>query len=108
MPPAIETHLNELVFLKLRWKAPNSDSSQLISVPVTASSPRPFAQASIDSRFMGAVAAFGQKLRNNAAVAQTPWEHVAAWARSAKCEDANGYRAEFVQLVKDAKRLATP
>ena len=57
---------------------------------------------------MGAVAAFGQKLRNNAAVAQTPWEHVAAWARSAKCEDSNGYRAEFVQLVKDAKRLATP
>ena len=108
MPPAIETHLNELVFLKLRWKAPNSDSSQLISVPVTASSPRPFAQASIDSRFMGAVAAFGQKLRNNAAVAHTPWEHVAAWARSAKCEDSNGYRAEFVQLVKDAKRLATP
>lgn len=70
--------------------------------------PKPFAQASIDNRFMGAVAAFGQKLHNNAAVAQTPWEHIAAWARSAKCKDANGYRAEFVQLVKDAKRLATP
>ncbi len=108
MPPAIEAHLNELAFLKLRWKAPNSDSSQLISVPVTASSPKPFAQASIDSRFMGAVAAFGQKLRNNAAVAQPPWEHIAAWARSAKGEDTNGYRAEFVQRVKDAKRLATP
>ena len=77
-------------------------------VPVTASPPEPFAQASIDSRFMGAVAAVGQKLRNNAAVAQTPWEHITAWARSAKGEDANGYRAEFVQLVKDAKRLATP
>ena len=101
--------MDELAFLKLRWKAPNSDRSQLVSVPVLASaSLQPFTQASIDTRFMGAVAAFGQKLRNNAAVAQTPWEQIAAWARGAKGEDINGHRAEFVQLVKDAKRLATP
>ena len=109
VPPAVDARMDELAFLKLRWKAPNSDRSQLVSVPVLASaSLQPFTQASIDTRFMGAVAAFGQKLRNNAAVAQTPWEQIAAWARGAKGEDINGHRAEFVQLVKDAKRLATP
>ena len=109
VPPVVDARMDELAFLKLRWKAPNADSSQLASVPVLAPAAiQPFTQASTDTRFMGAVAAFGQKLRNNAAVAQTPWEQIADWARTAKGEDANGYRAEFVQLVKDAKRLSLP
>lgn len=99
---------NELAFLKLRWKTPEGNQSQLASLAFThAATVQPFAQASNDTRFLTAVAAFGQKLRNHPAVNQTAWEDIANWARGAKGTDANGYRAEFVQLVKDARRIAS-
>lgn len=55
---------------------------------------------------MGAVAAFGQKLRNNPTVQKTNWSEIANWAKNGKGVDDMGYRAEFVNLVKDAERLA--
>lgn len=108
VPPAIDSRMDELAFVKLRWKAPTSDKSQMVSVPVsTPRSVQAFSNANVDTRFMGAVAAFGQKLRNNPAVASTSWDDIANWANAAKGNDDNGYRAEFVQLVKDAKRLSS-
>jgi Ca-activated chloride channel family protein len=98
---------NELAYLKLRWKAPEGLQSQLTSLPLThALAVQPFAQASNDTRFLTAVAAFGQKLRGNPAVSRASWDEIADWARQAKGVDANGYRAEFVQLIKDARRIA--
>lgn len=104
---AAPTNSHEIAFLKLRWKAPDGQTSQLASLPVTAGASVPaFEQASSDTRFFAAVAAFGQKLRQHPAVAKTSWDDIGDWARNAKGSDANGYRAEFVQLVKDARRLA--
>ncbi|MEX1167589.1 MAG: VWA domain-containing protein, partial [Hydrogenophaga sp.] len=109
-PNAFSEKTGELAFLKLRWKAPDGNRSELASLPLTgaasAAAVQSFDQASNDTRFLTAVAAFGQKLRNNPAVSQSSWEDIAHWARGAKGIDPNGYRAEFVQLVKDARRLA--
>lgn len=92
---------NELAYLKLRWKMPNGENSQLVSLPIEKKVPiSQFDKASIETRFAIAVAAFGQKLRNNPALAKTSYEQIAQWANNAKGEDPNGYRGEFVKLVK--------
>ena len=64
----------------------------------------------IAAGFAAAVAAFGQKLRGSSYGAQMSFADIAALANGAKGADADGYRAEFVQLVKLAAGLvpATP
>ena len=104
--PAINANNNEIAFLKLRWKAPRGQNSELASLPIEkkalASS---FANAGVETRFMAAVAAYGQKLRNNPELSKTSYQQIANWANNAKGEDKHGYRAEFVKLVRKAAAL---
>ncbi len=96
----------ELAFVKLRWKAPTGDTSEMVSLPVVRSGLRSsFEEASSSFRFFAAVAAYGQKLRNTPYVADLPWQNIAAWAKQAKGSDPGGYRAEFVKLIGRAARL---
>lgn len=91
---------SELAFVKLRWKHPDGKQSDLASLPLEKSALRPsFNRASDETRFLAAVAAYGQKLRNNPALASTSWASIAGWASAAKAQDPFGYRAEFVRLV---------
>lgn len=53
--------LNELGYLKIRYKAPTSGSSKLINQPINKSS-RSLDSASADTQFAVAVAGFGQRL----------------------------------------------
>lgn len=100
-------YVNELAFLKLRWKAPEGDKSELASFPLEKKAlVSSFDNATIETRFMAAVAAFGQKLRNNPELLNTSCEQIANWADNAKGTDPNGYRGEFVKLVKLAASLA--
>lgn len=97
----------EIAFLKMRWKDPHGDKSQLASVPLTRDHLRSdFKQASTETRFLTAVAAFGQKLRNNPQLSQTSWEEISQWGEQAKGTDPNGYRSEFVKLVKLTSSLS--
>lgn len=90
----------ELAYLKLRWKNPEGEQSELASMPLETSAIRAsFNDASGETRFLAAVAAYGQKLRENPALASTSWTSIAGWAAAAKGRDAGGYRAEFVRLV---------
>lgn len=104
--PAINANNKEIAFLKLRWKAPRGEKSELASLPIEkkalASS---FAKAGVETRFMAAVAAYGQKLRNNPELSKTSYQQIASWANNAKGEDKQGYRAEFVKLVRKAAAL---
>ncbi|MBI0130514.1 MULTISPECIES: VWA domain-containing protein [unclassified Snodgrassella] len=103
---ATNANNNEIAFLKLRWKAPRGQKSELASLPIEkkalASS---FAKAGVETRFMAAVAAYGQKLRNNPELSKTSYQQIASWANNAKGEDKQGYRAEFVKLVRKAAAL---
>ncbi len=58
-----------------------------------------------DARFAMAVAAFGQKLRGGDYVGGFGYDQIAAVARSARGDDDDGYRAEFIDLVEMAKAL---
>ena len=65
-----------------------------------------FAQASTDLRFASAVAAFGMLLRGSQYSGDASWSSVKAIATSALGHDTNGYRTEFLDLVRRAESLS--
>ncbi len=95
---------SELLTLKLRYKAPDGDTSKLLEFPLTdaganwENSPR-------DLRFAAAVAGYGMLLRDSPHKGSATWSAVAEWAVEGKGADANGYRAEFLSLLERAKAL---
>ncbi|MCK4626907.1 MAG: DUF3520 domain-containing protein, partial [Phycisphaerae bacterium] len=94
----------EMLTLKLRYKQPDGDKSTLMQYPVTDDGGR-FDKASADFRFATAVASFGMILRDSKYKGTYTLEAVIELAQSSKGADKNGYRAEFIQLVKTAKVL---
>ncbi|PSL48836.1 Ca-activated chloride channel family protein [Chitinophaga niastensis] len=94
----------EVLTVKLRYKEPQEDKSQLLQ-KVLPYSRQQIEQVPEDFRMTVAVAAFGQLLRNSAFKGTATYEQVLAWAGKARGEDPEGYRAEFIQLVKKAKLL---
>jgi len=91
---------DELIFLRLRYKTPDRDTSQLIELPLT----RQNLLTEIDKtskrfRFSAAVAAFGQLLRGGTYTNKFTYADVLALARGARGEDPFGYRSEFISLV---------
>ena len=96
----------EIAFLKMRYKLPESDVSQLIEQPVTPEVVYgDIGEVSDDMRFAAAVAAFGQKLKGSDYGNAMSWSEIADLARSGKGEDESGYRAEFIQLIKTTSLL---
>ncbi len=94
----------ELMTVKLRYKAPQGSTSQLMSFPVSDSN-RNASQLSDDFRFSAAVAGFGMMLRQSDFRGNDSWSLVRELARSARTDDPNGHRAEFLQLVDRAASL---
>lgn len=99
------TSADEMLTIKLRYKKPAGETSKLISHTVT-DQPLTLAQASDNFRFSAAVAEFGLLLRNSAFKQQAGYQQVIGLAKSARGEDANGYRAEFIRLVQSASSIA--
>ncbi len=95
---------DELGFLKLRYKAPGADQSQLIEVPVGATPGQP----DEDARFAAAIAGFGQLLTGGTYLGQWGWADAIALANGARGEDPYGYRAEAVQLMRLGESLGRP
>jgi Ca-activated chloride channel family protein len=105
--PAAAPSGEEIAFLKMRYKLPDSDTSKLIQTPITeAVAVDDIAKASADARFATAVAAFGQKLKGSNYGGEMSWDQIKALAQGARGTDENGYRAEFVQLIGTAAALA--
>ncbi len=104
--PAGTAQDDEYAFVKIRYKAPDEDSSQLITTPVTAENEiASFDAASTDQRFSVAVAAFGQKLRKADATAGLSYDEIMQIATAARGSDPFGYRAEFLSMVRLASAL---
>ncbi|MET3899646.1 Ca-activated chloride channel family protein [Devosia sp. UYZn731] len=96
----------ELAFLKMRYKLPNEDVSQLLEVPVTPSVVYGNIDAvSPDMKFAAAVAAFGQKLKGSNYGGAMSWSDIAMLAQTGRGADTSGYRAEFMGLIKTASLL---
>jgi Ca-activated chloride channel homolog len=93
----------ELGFLKLRYKRPNEDTSQLMTLPITDGLERSTNLVRTDAPFSIAVAAFGQLLKGDPNVQGFTYDDVLIWAGASRGDDPFGYRAEFLNLVRLAK-----
>ncbi len=96
---------NELCTIKLRYKAPDGQVSKLIERTVPAQ-PVALEKASTTFRFAAAVAEFGLLLRNSEHKGKANYQQVLELADGAKGNDEEGYRAEFIGLVKQAKLVS--
>ena len=97
----------ELLTLKMRYKQPDGDVSKLLEFPVTDAG-KPYAEASPDFKFASAVAGFGMLLRDSQYKGNVTYDAVLELAEEGKGADRNGFRSEFVDLVKTAKILSAP
>jgi Ca-activated chloride channel family protein len=99
--PTSASQSGELMTVKLRYKEPEADRSQLLSVTVRDRA----GELTPNLGFAAAVAEFGMLLRRSEFKGQTTWESAQALARRYRGEDGDGYRAEFVRLVELAAAL---
>lgn len=104
-PPVPAAHSDELATIKLRYKEPEGDESRLIE-HVVARQAQAMAAVSGDFQFAAAVAAFGMVLRDSVYRGEATYEMALELAQSGLARDANGYRSEFVQLVRQAREIA--
>ena len=91
----------ELAFLRLRYKEPGRDTSELIELPIA----RDVGEAGADQRFAAAVAGFGQLLRNGAYTGDWTWADAIGLAEANTGNDRFGYRREAVTLMRLAESL---
>lgn len=101
----IRASSDELLTVKLRYKAPEGESSWLIEQPVRDRGVE-LGRTSDDFRFAAAVAEWGMLLRDSRFRGSSSWAATAALARGALGHDEHGYRAEFLRLVAESRRLA--
>ena len=90
----------ELLTVKVRYKAPDGETSQLLS---RVQMNRPSAMTA-NVGFASAVAEFGMLLRGSPSLGGASLESVTARARKFRGPDEEGYRGEFIRL---AERAAT-
>lgn len=92
------TDSSELLTVSLRYKAPNGDTSKLMSHPVEADSYRK--DMSPNLRFAAAVAEFGMVLRDSENKGNATYDTVIQLAEPCVTMWSDGYRKEFLELVR--------
>ena len=91
----------ELAWIKLRYKPPGQETSQLVELPVVKPTTMPaLAAQDADTRFAVAVAAWGQWLRGSTLIGDYGPDQFVPLARGARGEDRYGHRAEFARLAE--------
>jgi Ca-activated chloride channel family protein len=95
----------ELLTVKLRYKRPTADLSELVAVPLE-DRPVPLHETSDDFRFAAAVAEFGMLLRDSDLKGAASYESVLTRAGAALGADRGGYRTKFLELAEQARLLA--
>ncbi len=93
----------DLFTVKLRWKAPDADTSVLAETVCPAPDPERRGEPSEDFRFASAVAEYALLLEDSKFKGEASYAAVLERARAAKGADAEGWRAEFIRLVEAAE-----
>lgn len=96
---------DELMLVKLRYKAPDRTTSQLIQGTVADKGVK-IENASDNMKFAAAVAEYGMLLRDSEYKGEASFEQVLQLANQSKKVDLDGYRGEFISLVENSKKLA--
>lgn len=93
---------NEVALVKLRYKRPKEDSSNLLTKVVSTKINK---NISSSFQFSSAVAAYGMLLSKSDYSNGVSYSTIVEWANKSKGNDPEGYRSEFIQLVKMAELL---
>lgn len=96
---------DELFTVRLRYKDPEGKISNPLEVPVIAAE-KSFLEATSDFQFAASVAQFGMLLRDSQYKGDTNFDSVLETATANIGPDRNGYRTEFVALVKLSRNLS--
>ena len=96
------TGSDELLTVKLRYKASDKDVSRKMELPFVDNKGD---SVSSDFRFASAVAMFGQLLRDSDFKGTADYDKVIKLAKQGLNNDERGYRREFIRLVEAAKGL---
>lgn len=97
---------DELMTVKFRYKKPDGEKSKLIT-HVLNDNNISLNKTSDDFRWSASVAAFGMLLSESEYVKDFSFEDVLRLAQEAKGKDADGYRIEFINLVKSQGLMAS-
>ncbi len=96
---------DELMTVKLRYKEPDGDKSKLI-VQGLKDAGSSLKSTSDNFRWSVAVAAFGMQLTDSDYRGDINYSEILSLARSARGEDREGYRAEFIRMIRSSELLA--
>jgi Ca-activated chloride channel family protein len=95
----------ELMTIKFRYKKPDQDVSKLM-VHTLADSHTPLRATSDNFRWSAAVASFGMLLRESEYAGDFTYDRTIVLAEGARGGDPDGYRTEFINMVKSLSLLA--
>lgn len=101
--PAATNNSKELLTVKLRYKAPDGNTSKKIEQPLIDDNKE---KVSSDFRFASAVAMFGQLLRDFDFKGAATYDKVISLVKTSLDNDEKGYRREFIRLAETAEGLA--
>ena len=102
---SIDNIVDEWVTLKLRYKQPEGDKSQLMVFPIKGKV-KSFVNASTDFKFAASVAGFGMLLRNSDYKGTITYSEAQSMARDNRGADGDGFKAEMARLIHTAEMLS--
>jgi len=94
-----------MMTIKLRYKKPDADISRLMERPV-ADDRKNWRDASENFRFAAAVAAYGMMLRQSEFKGNLNYQIIQQMVKTSLGPDKEGYRKEFLMMVKNTAGLA--
>lgn len=103
-PPSDNLFANELLTVKLRYKQPKGETSQLIQ-KVLNNNGQSYNNASDNLRFACGVATFGMLLRDSKFKGNATYTLAKQLLLSTKLNIENGYRAELIELITKTEKL---
>ena len=95
---------NEYLNIKIRYKKPDGVTSMLLEKPVTEGV-KEYKYASENLRFAAAVSEFGMLLRSSEFKGISTLSSAIDLASGSRGEDEDGYRAEFIRLMKTVRDM---
>ena len=95
---------NELLTVKLRYKKPDQNESQLLTMGLLDKN-NGFENASENLRFASSVAGFGMLLRDSNYKGDTNFNSIWQIANASRGNDLKNYRGEFLELIEKARRM---
>jgi Ca-activated chloride channel family protein len=96
----VASNSNELMTVKFRYKKPDGNTSKLLQ-QVLIDKNIELEKTSEDFRWSAAVAGFGMLLRESQYVKEFGFKDVLSLAQGARGKDVEGYRGEFIGLIRN-------